>query len=97
MVIHEGVLTMTRKKKKQKTPGHVTQKNVEISRGELNKMVGYLNSCPEARFNTDFLPKIQFRWKLRLAVIPLPAIRSQQIFAHATTAQHSCRAMYKSL
>ena len=39
---------------------------------------------------TIFLPAIQMRWKLRLAVIPLLAIRSKQIFAHATTAQLSC-------
>ena len=43
-----------------------------------------------ALFTNDFLPAIQIRWKLRLAVIPLLAIRSQQIFAHATTAQLSC-------
>ena len=43
-----------------------------------------------ARFNNDFLPAIQIRWKLHLAVIPLLAIRLQQIFAHATTAQLSC-------
>ena len=43
-----------------------------------------------ARFTNDFLPAIQIRWKLRLAVIPLLAIRSQQTFAHATTAQLSC-------
>ena len=43
-----------------------------------------------AHFTNDFLPAIQIRWKLRLAVIPLLAIRSQQIFAHATTAQLSC-------
>ena len=29
-------------------------------------------------------------WKFRHGVIPLPAIRSQQIFAHATTAQLAC-------
>ena len=45
---------------------------------------------PGARFTNDFLPAIQIRWKLPLAVIPLLAIRSQQIFAHATTAQLSC-------
>ena len=45
---------------------------------------------PGARFTNDFLPAIQIRWKLRLALIPLLAIRSQQIFAHATTAQLSC-------
>ena len=41
-------------------------------------------------FTYDFLPAIQIRWKLRLAVIPLLAIKSQQIFVHATTAQLSC-------
>ena len=35
---------------------------------------------------TNFLPTIEIRWKLCLAVIPFLAIRSQQIFAHATTA-----------
>ena len=45
---------------------------------------------PGARFTNGFLPAIQIRWKLRLAVIPLLAIRSRQIFAHATTAQLSC-------
>ena len=43
-----------------------------------------------ARFTNVFLPAIQIRWKLRLAITPLLAIRSQQIFAHATTAQLSC-------
>ena len=42
-----------------------------------------------ARFTNNFLPAIQIRWKFRLAVIPLLAIRLQQIFAHATTAQLS--------
>ena len=42
-----------------------------------------------ARFTNDILPAIQIRWKLCLAVITLLAIRSQQIFAHATTAQLS--------
>ena len=39
---------------------------------------------------TVYLPAIQIRWKLRLAINLLLAIRSQQIFAHATTAQLSC-------
>ena len=43
-----------------------------------------------ARFTNDFLPAIQIRWKLCLAVISLLAIRSQQLFAHATTAELSC-------
>ena len=38
----------------------------------------------------DFLLAIQIRWKLRLAVIPLLAIRPPQIFAHVTTAPLSC-------
>ena len=45
---------------------------------------------PGARFTNIFLPAIQIRWKLRLAITPLLAIRSQQSFAHATTAQLSC-------
>ena len=45
---------------------------------------------PGAHFTNDFLPAIQIRWKLRVAVIPLLASRSHQIFAHATTAQLSC-------
>ena len=44
---------------------------------------------PGARFTKDFLPAIQIRWKPCLAVILLLAIRSQQVFAHATTAQLS--------
>ena len=43
-----------------------------------------------ARFTNDFLPANQIRRKLRLAVTPLLAIRSRQIFAHGTTAQLSC-------
>ena len=45
-----------------------------------------------ARFTNVFLPAIQIPWKLRLAIIPLLAVRSQQIFARATTAQLSCHA-----
>ena len=41
-------------------------------------------------FQKRFLPAIQIRWKLRLAITPLLAIRSQQISAHAMTAQVSC-------
>ena len=36
---------------------------------------------------TFFLPAIQIRRKLRLTMIPLLAIRSLQILAHAPTAQ----------
>ena len=43
-----------------------------------------------ARFTNDFLTAIQIWWKLHLAIIPLLAIRSQQILAHAMTAQLSC-------
>ena len=45
---------------------------------------------PGPRFTKVFLPAIQIQWKLRLAIIPLLAIRSRQIFAHATTAQLLC-------
>ena len=41
-------------------------------------------------FTSNFLPGIQIRWTNRLAVIPLLAIISQDVFAHATTAQLSC-------
>ena len=41
-------------------------------------------------FHSLSLPAIQIRWKLRLAITPLLAIKSQQIFAHATTAQLPC-------
>ena len=46
--------------------------------------------CSGARFTNGSLPTIQIRLKLRLAITPLLAIRSQQSFAHATTAQLSC-------
>ena len=42
------------------------------------------------RFTNGCLPAIQIRWKLRLAITPLLAIRSQQTFVHATTAQLLC-------
>ena len=51
--------------------------------GELLVLAG-------ARFTNVILPAIQIRWKIRLAIIPLLAIRSQQIVAHATTTQLSC-------
>ena len=57
---------------------------------ESGKKVFILKQGTGSRFTNDFLPAIQIRWKLCLAVIPLLAIRSQQIFAHATTAQLSC-------
>ena len=53
----------------------------------IKRFIGYSN---KACFTNDYLPAIQMRWKSRLVVIPLLAIRSQQIFAHATTAQLSC-------
>ena len=49
-------------------------------------------TTPGARFTNDLLPAIEIRWKLRLAVILLLAIRSQQIL-HMPR-QHSYRAMY---
>ena len=45
---------------------------------------------PGASFTNVFLPVIQIRWKFRLAITQLLAIRSQHIFAHAMTAQLSC-------
>ena len=38
--------------------------------------------APGARFTNVFLPAIQIRWKLRLVITPLPAIRSQQLSCH---------------
>ena len=51
--------------------------------GRVSQMLGPVSL-------TFFLPAIQIRWKLRLAITPLLAIRSQQIFAHATTTQLAC-------
>ena len=45
---------------------------------------------PEARFTNYSLPAIQIRWEVRLIVVPLLAIRSQQSFAHAKAMQLSC-------
>ena len=45
---------------------------------------------PGAIWLTIFLLEIQIWWKLRFVVIPQLAFRSQQIFAHATTAQLWC-------
>ena len=56
----------------------------------LYKRVQYVRERAGARFSNDFLLVIQIRWKFRLAVILLLFIWSQQIFAHATTAQLSC-------
>ena len=47
-----------------------------------------------SRFTNDLLPAIQLRWKIHLTVISLLAIRSQQMFAHATTAQLSCHVQH---
>ena len=41
----------------------------------------------EARFINALLSTIPIRWKIRIAVIPLLATKSQQFFAHATIAQ----------
>ena len=44
-----------------------------------------------ARFtNVFFCPQFKFDGNIRLAITPLLDIRSQQIFAHATTAHLSC-------
>ena len=45
--------------------------------------------CTRGPLHWRFLLAIQIRWKFRLVVIQLLAIRSQQVFAHATTAQLS--------
>ena len=45
---------------------------------------------PGTRFTNVILPVIQIQWKIRLAITPLLAIRSQQIFAQATKAQLLC-------
>ena len=45
---------------------------------------------PGARFTNIFLLAIQIRWKLRLAITPLLAIRSQQTFAHHSIAVVPC-------
>ena len=50
-----------------------------------------------ARFTNGFLSAIQIPWKLRFAVIPLLAIRSQQIFAHATTTHCSNHCIRKEV
>ena len=50
----------------------------------------YMWGINGTRFTNDFLLAIQIRWKVRITVISLLAIRSQQILAHATTAQQSC-------
>ena len=55
---------------------------------EVASFVANLN---RGSFHRRFLFVIQIWWKLRFAVIPVLAIRSQQMFAHATTAQLSCR------
>ena len=75
---------------------HITKKSnlsgIALGHWYAGTGLWYHDGCwwPGAHFTNDFLPAIQIRWKLRLAVIPLLAIRSQQIFAHATTAQLSC-------
>ena len=45
---------------------------------------------PGARFTNSFLPAIQIRWKLCLAITLLLAIRSQQFFHMPRTAVVSC-------
>ena len=58
--------------------------------GQIFLSDNIIPSKTRVRFTNVFLPAIQIRWKLGLAIIPLLAIRSQQMFAHATTAQLSC-------
>ena len=67
---------------------HISNSTKLVTRFTLVILVG---ACvPGTRFTNGFVPAIQIRWKLRLSITPLLAIRSQQIFAHATTAQLSC-------
>ena len=66
------------------------KQHCNISAGAVFISIGtytlFVQSGPGTHFTNDFLPAIQIRWKLRLAITPLLAIRSQQFFAHATTA-----------
>ena len=66
-----------------------------FSRSDLSEYItsqfhNLRNVGPGAHFTNGFLPAIQIRRKLCIAIIPLLAIWSQQIIAHATTAQLSC-------
>ena len=56
----------------------------------MSTAVNMLENRAGALVTNGFLPAIQIWWKLHLAVIPLLAIRSRQILAHARTAQLSC-------
>ena len=66
------------------------------TKGCLVATTGYLTRLsltgPGARSTNDLLLAIQIRWQCRFAIIQLLAIRSQQLFAHATPAQLSCHA-----
>ena len=62
--------------------GNVTKRN--------NDTLATITHRPGAHFGNGILPAIQIRWKIRLAVIPLLVIKSQQFFAHAMTAELSC-------
>ena len=66
------------------TNGSAPIRQLSAVYGSLWCMAISLLTYPGARFTNDFLPTIQIWWKLHLAVIPLPAIKSQQIFAHAS-------------
>ena len=52
-------------------------------------LYGYYGNC-QGHVSLTIFAAIQTRWKIRLAVIPLLVIRSQNFFAHATTSQLSC-------
>ena len=56
----------------------------------FHRMQHFENSFGYQSIQLLLRPAIQIRWKLCLPVIPLLAIRSQQIFAHAMTAQLLC-------
>ena len=61
-----------------------------IKRRATDRAIWINHTGSVARFTNGCSPTFQIRWKLRLAITPLLAIESQQVFAHATTAQLSC-------
>ena len=58
----------------------------------ISRLSLYYKKKTGTRFTNDFLPAIQIRWNLRLAIIPLLAIGSQQNFCtrNNSTAVVSC-------
>ena len=74
-----GYITMSRLE-------HIDWLAYQMYIGLCNLWFRSFQRLPGARFTNGFLPAIQTRWKLCIAITPLLAITSQQIFA---------RAMYK--